>query len=63
VGGELLVEVAVNSKEENAKDFCLYYVQEFCLRSGDDTQQAKFNPRMNIVLMYCMYRNGNPKKK
>ncbi len=26
-----LVEVTVNSKEENSKDFCPNYVQEFCL--------------------------------
>ncbi len=30
-GGDLLVEVNVNSKEENSEDFCLNYVQELGL--------------------------------
>ncbi len=31
-GGDPLVEVTVNSKEVNSKDFCPNYVQEFGLR-------------------------------
>jgi hypothetical protein len=33
-GVNAFVEVTVNSKEENSKDFCPNYVQEFGLNSG-----------------------------
>jgi hypothetical protein len=29
-----LVEMTLNSKEENSEDCCPYYVQEFCLCTG-----------------------------
>ncbi len=34
-GGDSLVEVTVNGKEENSSDFCPNYFQEFGLRSND----------------------------
>ncbi len=33
-GQKTVVEVTVNSKEENFEDFCPNYVQEFGLRTG-----------------------------
>ncbi len=42
-----LVEVTVNSKEENSSDFCLNYVQEFSLDTvqyGRIPLQSTINP-------------------
>ncbi len=33
------VQVTVNSKEENSKDFCLDFLQEFDLNLGVKTEQ------------------------
>jgi hypothetical protein len=36
-----LLEVTVNSKEENSYDFCSNYVQEFGLRKGNEAQKLR----------------------
>jgi hypothetical protein len=48
-GGERVVEVTVNNKEENSADCCPNYVQEFGLCSCSTAWRA---------VLACLYRQG-----
>jgi hypothetical protein len=45
------VEVTPNNREENSKDFCLDFVQEFGLRLGTAVPAAGFTLFVRMVLL------------